>query len=43
VPPAAIPTTLVIDRNGRIAARIFGAASYKELKSVVDEVAGLRS
>jgi peroxiredoxin len=43
VPPAAIPTTLVIDRNGRIAARIFGAASYEELKSVVDEVAGLRS
>ncbi len=43
VPPAAIPTTLVIDRDGRIAARIFGAASYEELKSVVDEVAGLRS
>jgi peroxiredoxin len=43
VPPAAIPTTLVIDRDGRIAARIFGAASYEELKTVVDEVAGLRS
>jgi peroxiredoxin len=43
VPPAAIPTTLVIDRDGRIAARIFGSASYEELKSVVDEVAGLRS
>jgi peroxiredoxin len=43
VPPAAIPTTLVIDRDGRIAARIFGAASYEELKTVVDEVAGLQS
>lgn len=43
VPPAAIPTTLVIDRDGRIAARIFGRATYQELKSVVDEVAGLRS
>jgi peroxiredoxin len=43
VPPAAIPTTLVIDRSGRIAARIFGPSTYKELKSVVDEVAGLRS
>ena len=43
VPPAAIPTTLVIDRDGRIAARIFGSASYEELKTVVDEVAGLRS
>ncbi len=31
VPPAAIPTTLVIDRSGRIAARIFGASSYADL------------
>ena len=29
VPPAAIPTTLVIDRSGRIAARIFGASSMR--------------
>jgi peroxiredoxin len=43
VPPASIPTTLVIDRSGRIAARIFGPCTYKELKSLVDEVAGLRS
>jgi len=43
VPPAAIPTTLVIDRSGRIAARIYGPCTYKELKSLVDEVAGLRS
>jgi len=43
VPPADIPTTLIIDRNGRIAARIFGASTYGELKGLVDEVAGLPS
>jgi thiol-disulfide isomerase/thioredoxin len=40
VPPADIPTTLVIDRDGRIADRIFGASSYAELRSVIDQVAG---
>ena len=43
VPPADIPTTLIIDRYGRIAARIFGASTYKQLKGLVDEVAGLSS
>jgi thiol-disulfide isomerase/thioredoxin len=43
VPPAAIPTTIVIDRAGRIAARIVGPANYDQLKSVVTEVAGRRS
>jgi thiol-disulfide isomerase/thioredoxin len=43
VPPAAIPTTLVIDRSGRIAARIFGRSTYTELKDLVAEVAGLKS
>jgi len=42
VPPAAIPTTLVIDKSGRIAARIFGASTYAELKSLIDKVASLR-
>jgi thiol-disulfide isomerase/thioredoxin len=42
VPPAAIPTTLIIDRSGRIAARIVGSSSYKELKDLVAEVAGLK-
>ncbi len=41
VPPADIPTTLVIDRSGRIAARIFGSTSYVQLKALVDKVAGL--
>lgn len=41
VPPAAIPTTLIIDKSGRIAARIFGSTSYQQLRSLVDRVAGL--
>jgi thiol-disulfide isomerase/thioredoxin len=41
VPPAAIPTTLVIDKSGRIAVRIFGASTYTELKALIDKVAGL--
>jgi peroxiredoxin len=39
VPPAAIPTTLVIDRQGRIAARIVGGATYAQLKSLITRVA----
>ncbi|HYK28567.1 MAG TPA: TlpA disulfide reductase family protein [Streptosporangiaceae bacterium] len=38
VPPAAIPTTLVIDRDGRIAARIVGGATYIQLKSLISRV-----
>jgi len=40
VPPAAIPTTLIIDRSGRIAARIFGASSYSELHALISKVIG---
>jgi thiol-disulfide isomerase/thioredoxin len=43
VPPADIPTTLVIDRDGRIADRIFGASTYAELLSVIDHVIGQTS
>ena len=42
VPPSAIPTTLIIDRSGRVAARIVGASSYAELKDLVAKVAGLK-
>jgi thiol-disulfide isomerase/thioredoxin len=35
VPPAAIPTTLVIDRSGRIAARVEGSVSYDELRALI--------
>jgi thiol-disulfide isomerase/thioredoxin len=38
VPPAGIPTTLVIDRSGRIAARIVGQASYNGLKALISQV-----
>jgi thiol-disulfide isomerase/thioredoxin len=38
VPPASIPTTLVIDRSGRIAARIVGQASYSGLKALIKQV-----
>ncbi len=38
VPPAGIPTTLVIDRSGGIAARIVGQASYSGLKALITQV-----
>ncbi|HEU5420080.1 MAG TPA: TlpA disulfide reductase family protein [Streptosporangiaceae bacterium] len=39
VPPAAIPTTLVIDRTGRIAARVIGSSSYNSLRKIILQVA----
>jgi thiol-disulfide isomerase/thioredoxin len=39
VPPAAIPSTLVIDRSGRIAARVVGSVSYNGLKPLLTRVA----
>ncbi len=35
VPPAAIPSTLVIDRTGRIAARVIGAVGYSSLNKLL--------
>lgn len=35
VPPDAVPSTLVLDRQGRIAARIIGAIHYASLDPVV--------
>ena len=40
VPPAAIPTTLVIDRQGRIAARALGEVKHSALLDVVTKVSG---
>ncbi|GAB3443645.1 TlpA disulfide reductase family protein [Streptomonospora sediminis] len=40
VPPAAIPSTLVIDRQGRIAARVIGETGYNELSGLVEPVLG---
>jgi thiol-disulfide isomerase/thioredoxin len=39
VPPAGIPTTLVIARNGRVAARVVGEASYDGLKYLIAHAA----
>lgn len=38
VPPAGIPTTLVIDRSGRIAARVVGEISYSGLRALIGKV-----
>lgn len=38
LPPNAIPSTLVVDRDGRVAARIVGATTYTKLRRLVDEV-----
>ena len=43
LPPAAIPTTLVIDRAGRVAARFLGGVTDNELAPVVAAVAGERA
>jgi thiol-disulfide isomerase/thioredoxin len=39
VPPAAIPSTVIIDRSGRIAARVVGGVTYTSLKALVDKIA----
>ena len=36
--PNAIPTTLVIDKKGRVAARISGEATYSALKELIIKV-----
>ena len=38
VPPSATPTTVVIDRAGRIAARQIGEIYYTQLRDVVNHV-----
>lgn len=35
VPPSAIPSTLVLDRQGRVAARVIGATTYSKLNPLV--------
>jgi peroxiredoxin len=42
-PPAAIPSTIVIDRTGRIAARIIGGVNYRGMKELLDQVAAERA
>jgi len=38
LPPQAIPSTLVVDREGRVAARMLGKVSAATLRGVIDEV-----
>ncbi|WP_026120315.1 TlpA family protein disulfide reductase [Nocardiopsis potens] len=38
VPPQAIPSTLVIDRDGAIAARVIGETDYDQLTGLVEPV-----
>ena len=38
IPPDATPTTLVLDRNGRVAARQSGEILYRQLSDLVDRV-----
>jgi aryl-alcohol dehydrogenase-like predicted oxidoreductase len=36
VPPAALPSTVVLDRSGRIAARVIGPTTPEQLQELVD-------
>lgn len=38
LPPQAIPSTVVIDEQGRVAARLLGEVSEASLRGVIDEV-----
>lgn len=38
LPRSAVPSTLVVDRHGRIAARVIGAGSYSTLSGLVSDV-----
>lgn len=40
LPPNAIPSTLVVDRDGKVAARVIGQTSYRTLRTLVDDVLG---
>ena len=38
LPPQAIPSTVVLDRQGRVAARVLGTVSAASLRGVLDEL-----
>jgi thiol-disulfide isomerase/thioredoxin len=42
LPPSAIPSTLVIDREGRVAARILSTVTQTTLVDIIDDVAAGR-
>ena len=39
VPPKAVPSTVVLDRQGRVAARVIGEVKALQLRQLIDEVA----
>jgi thiol-disulfide isomerase/thioredoxin len=38
VPPSAVPSTLILDRQGRVAASIIGSTTYSRLGPLIDQV-----
>lgn len=40
VPPVGVPTTLLIDRSGRIAGRVVGEVSYQGLRALITRILG---
>ncbi|SEG29563.1 Thiol-disulfide isomerase or thioredoxin [Thermomonospora echinospora] len=42
VPPSAVPSTLIFDRQGRIAARIIGPTTYSQLNPLITQIAAER-
>lgn len=38
LPPNAIPSTLVVDRDGNVAARVIGRTTYRTLRALIDDV-----
>ena len=38
LPPGAVPSTLIVDREGRVATRVVGATTYQTLTRLVEEV-----
>lgn len=36
VPPQAVPATLIIDREGRVAVRIIGPTTYDQLRTLIN-------
>ena len=38
IPPSAIPSTVVIDRDALVAARVVGPTTYSQLSDLVDQV-----
>ena len=43
LPPAAVPTTLVLDREGRVAARALGAVDRSRLLGMLEPVLAERA